>query len=263
MIIDGRKIAGSILGRLRKLPQPREILAAVLVGQNPASVSFLKQKEKAAKSLGVAFKLYKLPSTVGAPELKRKIISLNRHPKIGGIIIQLPLPKKMNQSEMINLIGSHKDVDALKSSKRFLSPTVGTLKEILKAIKFNFENKKAVVVGRGFLVGQPIADWLRDKVQLLTITDKDNFGTALKAADLVVTGVGKPALITGSLIKKGSVIVDFGYSVTGRGLKRRVSGDVDFLSCQRKAAFITPTPGGTGPIVVAQLFENFYKLTRE
>jgi|SRR3989344_5777634 len=269
MIIDGRRIAEKILNRLKKQPKPKKILAAVLVGKNPASISFLKQKEKAAKSLDITFKLYKFSSTLGEPRLKKKIISLNRNPKIGGIIIQLPLPKGINRDSIIALLAKNKDVDALKSAALVLPPAVGALDAVLKAIRFSLKSAWVVVVGRGLLVGKPIAEWLKNRVSRLDIFYSTFFDKRiLGEADLVVSGVGVSGLVKGSQIKKGAVLVDFGYSLKQEGRRKRkrgtarIKGDFDFESCARKAKYITPTPGGTGPILVAKLLENFYKLSR-
>lgn len=267
MVIDGRQIAASILERLKKQLKPPKILAAVLVGSNPASISFLKQKEKTAQILGIKFKLYKFKSSISEGKLKAEIKKLNQDKRIGGIIIQLPLPQKINRKAIVQTLEVKKDVDALKSSGMVLPPAVGVLKEILERIHFKLRGKKAVVVGRGPLVGEPITKWLKSRTKSLTVFHTRFFDKKmLKEADLVVSGVGKAGLIQGDFLKKGVVIIDFGYSISRSGLTRissgkpRIQGDFDFESCREKAKVITPTPGGTGPILVAKLFENFYIL---
>ena len=258
MIINGRQIASEILEKLKRRTKPSKILAAVLVGNDPASISFLKQKEKTAALLGINFRLYKFSAQISEKKLKSGIVKLNKNPQIGGIILQLPLPRKINREAVIHVLETKKDVDALRSSQLVLPPVVGVLKTILENIHFNFKNKNAVVIGRGILVGEPIAKWLRGRAKKLTVFHSRFFDKKiLKKADLVISGVGKAGLILGGDIKKGSVIIDFGYSF-GQG---KVSGDFDFESCRKKARFITPTPGGTGPILVAKLFENYYQLT--
>ena len=258
-IIDGRKIAEKILNRLKKQPKPKKILAAVLVGTNPASISFLKQKEKAADSLGIQFQLYRFSSKISEVTLKKKINQLNRDPKIGGIIIQLPLSKKINRESIIELLAKNKDIDALKSSELVLPPAVGALDAILKTIRFALKGKRVVVIGRGFLVGKPIAIWLKSKVKRLDIFYSTFFDKRiLEQADLIISGVGVSGLVKGSQIKKGAVLVDFGYSASGG----KLTGDFDFESCAKKAKYITPVPGGTGPILVAKLLDNFYRLTK-
>ncbi len=258
MVIDGRQIASSILEKLKKQAKPKKTLVAVLVGNDPASISFLKQKEKTAALLGVKFRLYKFSERISEQKLKSEIIKLNKNPQIGGIILQLPLPRKINQEAIIQALEIKKDVDALKSSKLVLPPAVGVLKIILESIRLNLKNKETIVMGRGILVGEPIAKWLHGRVKKLTVFHSRFFDKKiLKVADLIVSGVGKAGLILWGDIKKGSVIIDFGYSFR----KGKVSGDFDFESCRKQARFITPTPGGTGPILVAKLFENYYQLT--
>jgi len=268
-IIDGRRIAERILNRLKKQPKPKKILAAVLVGRNPASISFLKQKEKAADSLGIQFQLYRFSSKILEAALKRKINQLNRDAKIGGIIIQLPLPKGINRDSIIALLAKNKDVDALKGAALVLPPAVGALDAILKNIRFALKGKRVVVIGRGLLVGKPIAIWLKNKVNRLDIFYSTFFDRQiLEQADLIISGVGVSGLVKGSQIKKGAVLVDFGYSFkrgptrTKRGLTQKIAGDFDFESCAKKAKYITPVPGGTGPILVAKLLDNFYRLTK-
>lgn len=269
MLIDGRAIADKILSGLRKKPAPKKILAAVLAGNNAASVSFLKQKEKTAKIFGVRFKIHKFPTGIPAGKLKAAILKLNKDNEVGGIIIQLPLPPNLNRDRLTAVLDKKKDIDALSGSKLVEPPSVGALRAIFRAIKFDPQGKNAVVVGRGFLVGEPIAKYLKPRVKQLVITDKDELNIqALKKADLVVSGVGEADLVKGDYIKKGSVLIDYGYSFdkrgttrTTRGLTRKVvRGDIDFESCRRKASYLTPTPGGTGPIVVAEIFRNFYEL---
>lgn len=258
MVIDGRAIAAKIFKRLKAEPRPKKALAAVLIGDNHASLSYIRQKERIAEALGVNFKIFHWQR--GAEKsLMGKFSALNSDGNIGGIILQLPLPQRLNREVFIALLDSKKDVDALKTYRYVFPPTVGVLQKILKAIKFGLKGKKIAVIGRGFLVGKPIAEWLRGKARFVRVLGRGEVNrNNLKNADLLVTGVGKPGLIRGEYIKKGAVLVDFGYAFKNG----KAVGDVDFESCRRKAAYITPTPGGTGPVVVAQLFENFYEITK-
>lgn len=257
MIIDGRKIAQKIIERLKRKLAPKNILAAVLVGNNSASESFLKQKAAVAELLGVSFKILRFFKAVSENELKAAIRDLSKDRKVGGIILQLPLPEKFDRDQIISQICEEKDVDALRGGTTVLAPAVGALEVVLRSINFDCRGKSAVVIGRGLLVGKPIADWLNGKIKKLTVFNSSFFDLKiLKEADLVISGVGKAGLIKGKDLKRGAVLVDFGY-----GFKNgKISGDFDFKSCRGKAAFITPTPGGTGPILVAKLFENFYRL---
>lgn len=260
MVIDGRKIAAKILAKLKRRPKSKKVLVAILIGSDKASESFLKAKQKAAEKIGVLFNLYRLRAGISFNSVKSLIMRLNSDQRVGGIIIQLPLPATFNRVKVIKLLSPHKDVDALKTSKFIDAPTVGVLSKILKEVKFNIHGKTVVVVGRGFLVGRPIAKWLKHYVKNLTIADKSTLDRkTLKKADLVVTGVGNPGLIRGEFIKPKAVLIDFGYAVKNG----KVRGDLDFLSCKKSALALTPTPGGTGPLVVAQIFENFFILTKK
>src|SRR3989344_2349012 len=244
MVIDGRKIAGEILNQLKKIKPPEKILVAVLVGDNAASLSFLKQKEKIAHSLGIKFKLYQFRSDVSFEEFKQLTNELAASESVGGVILQLPLPENFNRDSAIALIPENKDVDVLKRSGKILAPAVGVLEEILKHINFELKVKKTIVLGRGLLVGKPIADWLRGKVGKITVFNSSFFDfKILKEADLVVSGVGKAGFIKGDMVKKGATLIDFGYSFA----KGRLEGDFDFESCEPVVAYITRTPGGTGP----------------
>ena len=259
MIIDGKKIADKIIAELKRQPKRKQVLAAVLVGSDASSESFLRAKEACARRIGIRFKLYRLKEKDSFGVAKSLISRLNYDKEVGGIIIQLPLPKAFNREKVIRLLSARKDIDALKGSKLIDPPTVGALKTILKEIKFGPEGKNAVVVGKGFLVGQPIAKWLKSRVKNLSVTDRGSLNLkALSRADLVVSGVGAPGLIKAKFVKSNSILVDFGYGIRGG----KVKGDFDFLGAKSQARAITPTPGGTGPIVVAQVFLNFFILTK-
>lgn len=260
MVIDGNAIAQKILNELRKLPVPEKEFAAVLVGDDPASLSFLKQKQAAAESLGVKFKLYRFESSLTQHALIQKIAAISADEKVGAMIVQLPLPPQFDRVSVLNAIGIAKDVDVLNGeTTKVLAPAAGSLQRVLREIKFDVSDKQVVVVGSGLLIGRPIIDWLMGQVKQLTVVNKGGYEPQLiRNADLVVTGTGVPRLIRGDHIRKGAVVIDYGY---GRDEEDQLAGDVDFKSVQRVAAHVTPTPGGMGPIVVAQLFVNFYKLS--
>ncbi len=259
MIIDGAKIAEKILKELAKQLVPEKEFAAILVGDDAASLSFLKQKEMAARSLGVKFHLYRFADTLAQVELQKKVHEIYTNPDVGAVIIQLPLPVKYDRIAVLNEIGIDKDVDVLNGeTSKILAPAAGALKRILKEVAFDVADKEVVVVGSGLLIGRPIADWLMGKVKHVTIMNKGGYKPEIvRNADLVITGTGVPRLINGDHLKKGAVVIDYGY---GRDESDTLSGDVDFKSASRVAGHITPTPGGTGPIVVAMLFSNFYTL---
>ncbi len=275
MTIDGKKIAADILGRLSKQHKPEKFLAAVLVGEDSASESFLKQKAKAAEAVGVDFQIRRFPAGISKKDLLAEIGSLNNDPTCGGIIVQLPLPDRSDEQEILDAIPAAKDVDVLgrEALARFaagesevMPPPIGTVIECLSAA---FGNPMAVfqaiisatiaVVGAGRLVGQPIAAWLNGKAKEVIVLDKGDDLSRLKEADIVVLGAGVPGLVKPEMLKEGSIVIDFGYGK----LDEKVSGDLDLSSLQPPTSSLlayTPTPGGTGPILVAKLLENFFKL---
>lgn len=257
-LIDGKQITNNIISELKQWPVPVKRLVGVLVGDDKASLSFLKQKEKTAEQLGVKFELKKFSDRLSQNELEGEIRTISADDEVGGIIVQLPLPRKYDRTPILNAIGIEKDVDVLNGeSISVLAPAAGAVKRILSEIDFDLAGKRVVVVGPGLLIGRPVATWLMDKVIKLTVLGKAKLDiVALQEADLVVSGTGQAKLIRGQHIKPGAVVIDFGYgSIAGE-----LTGDVDLKTVFEVAEYVTPTPGGTGPIVVAQLFENFFKM---
>lgn len=258
-MINGIEIAGKILAKLKKQPAPQKELAAILVGSDAASLSYLKQKQKAGQQVGVNFRLYQLPES-SQREVENKIRELSLAGEVGGIIVQLPLPAQYDRLAVLNQIVSEKDVDNLTGRAAILPPAVGTLEIILKELNFDLKSATAAVVGAGILIGTPIARWLKPRVKNLQIMKKGNFlPENLKEADLIVSGTGVPNLIKGEYIKKGAVVIDFGYGK----IDDKFVGDIETVSVQKKTEQFTPTPGGTGPIVVAMLFRNFFELNNK
>ncbi|MEK9154571.1 MAG: bifunctional 5,10-methylenetetrahydrofolate dehydrogenase/5,10-methenyltetrahydrofolate cyclohydrolase [Patescibacteria group bacterium] len=270
MKIDGKKIAQEIIEKLKSQPKPEKIFAAILAGDDKASESFLKQKEKIGKELGIDFRIYRLSVELKNDDLRKEVLKIALLKKVGGVIVQLPLPEHINKHYILNVIPREKDVDVMSERalgafyagrNSVLPPAVETLKEILERENFELKNKKVAVVGRGFLVGKPIAVWLTDKVKELTVFGKDGELAELKNYDFIITGVGKAGLINLEILKDGAGVVDFGYDFNEDG---KIQGDLEtnnlISQATNKLKFYTPTPGGTGPILVAKLFENFYKL---
>lgn len=258
MIIDGNKIAEGIFALLRQQEVPKKELAAILVGDDAASLSFLKQKERTAQSLGVQFKLYALPATLSQKELEDEVRNIVNTESVGGVIVQLPLPKHYDRVPVLNAIGIEKDVDVLNGENAsILAPAAGALELILKEVDFCLQDKEVVVVGSGLLIGRPIATWLMPKVKKLIVVNRGGLTPEVtKDADLIISGVGLPGLITEEYVKKDAVVIDYGYAKENGVLV----GDVVFTEVSKKTSAITPVPGGTGPIVVAMLFKNFFDL---
>ena len=269
MVIDGKKIADEIISKLKQQPKSQKFFGAFLVGDDPASISFLKQKERIAKELGVDFRLYRSSTSIVNDELRREVLKTAKARTCGGIIMQLPLPKHLNKHYVIG----ERALGAFYTGRNpVLPPAVGVVEKILRIMNYEsgIKTMKAAVIGRGLLVGKPVAIWLMDKVAELSVfasTTKD-LRNKLKDADIIISGVGKAGLFGPEDVKKDALIIDFGYNmVSGKisgDFESDVKGSADAKALadrQMSDVSYTPTPGGTGPILVAKLFENFYKLT--
>ncbi|MFC1630158.1 tetrahydrofolate dehydrogenase/cyclohydrolase catalytic domain-containing protein [Patescibacteria group bacterium] len=269
-MLYGKKLAEGDLKKIKKKVKKEKLklqLSIVQVGKNPSSESFIKQKEKACKKAGIRFRIYQFPKGISQKNLKKEVKKVVEDPKNSGIVIQLPLPKNIDAKEILDLVPFKKDVDVLSSEswEKFLKgrllifpPVVCAVAKICKQYKIKIKRKKVVLVGRGKLVGKPLAVWIKRKKGKLTIVHSStrNISSFTKKADILISGTGKPNLIKGDMIKKGSVIIDCGTS----SQKTKTKGDVDFKSVSKKAGFITPVPGGIGPLTVTCLIENLVKL---
>jgi methylenetetrahydrofolate dehydrogenase (NADP+)/methenyltetrahydrofolate cyclohydrolase len=230
-LLDGKKLSQKILKDLKKeLKESKLKLAIVLVGNNPDSKKFIKQKQKACQFIGIDFKLFKFPAKIQEAKLLKEIKEIIKDSSISGIVIQLPLPKRLNTEKILKSIPKEKDAE-------IISPVVCAISRILKEYKISLRNKKIVLIGKGRLVGQPVASWLRKQNLKFSSINK------IKQADVVISGMGRANFIKGEMIKKGAIIIDVGE-------------DVDFESVSKKAGYITPTPGGVGPMTVACLLKN-------
>ena len=289
-IIDGRKIAQDIENRLKQevanIEEP-PVLAAILVGEDPASVLYIKIKEKACKEVGIGFQSYQLPVTSEQEKIIELIEKLNRDDKITGIILQLPLPKHLDTEKIINTVLPSKDADALGEQAQVIPPTVSAILKIFAEYGIFLKNKNICLVGYGRLVGKPLVKELENRGLKLDICDNEtkNLTEYTKKADILISATGVPHLITAEMVKKGAVVIDAGTSIekTPRykiqdtkkvqiqnfqksvvSVKTKsVVGDVDFDNVKNKTSYITPPTGGIGPITVAKLLENVMKLTRK
>lgn len=264
MIIDGKKIAAEIIAQLKSLPRPDKILAAVLVGDNSQSKSFLRQKEIMAKDLGIEFQLFQFQEDILEDDLIKEIKKIGSDEEIGGMIVQLPLPKHYDREKILAAVNPKKDVDALTiESQKLVDPLpVAVVKDILRTTNYDLRTKIIAVVGKGFLVGKPIIEWLKKEGQELIIFDSKSDLLEIKKADLVISGVGKGGLIKPKMLKSGAGVIDFGYDLKDG----KIMGDFDASNVNGQLSnvmFYTPTPGGTGPILVAEIFKNFYKLNKK
>lgn len=261
MIVDGKKIANELVAQLREKPRPNKMLAAVLVGDNAQSESFLKQKEKMAQMLDVPFHLYQFDDSITEENLIREIQNIGSDNEVGGMIVQLPLPPHYDRDAVLAAINPKKDIDAMtQESKSLVSPLpVEVVKDILKSVGEDVRKKQIAVVGRGFLVGKPIIEWLDSEGISFQVFHRKSDLAGLKKADLIISGVGNAGLIKPGMLREGAAVIDFGYDVKNG----KISGDFDAqlpVTHYQLLNFYTPTPGGTGPILVAEIFKNFYKL---
>ncbi len=259
MVIDGKKIAGQVIAELKKQPPPQKELAAILVGENAASASFLRQKEKIAKDLGVDFRLHNLSADLSQGELIVELNKLISSDQVGGFILQLPLPEKYDRDQVLAALPSEKDVDALTGKGKTVPPAVLAVQDVLKESGFSLADKVVGVVGRGLLVGRPIAEWLSGKCREVMIFHTKTDLSRIADCDLVISGAGKAGLVKPDMLKPGAGVIDFGFDM----VNGKISGDFDsslLVNSDQLPAFYTPTPGGTGPILVAELFKNFYTL---
>lgn len=266
--VSGSEISREIIEGLKTQKTPSKILAVILVGDDPTSKSFIKQKETVALQLEVDFRVYDFDSEISNDDLRKEIGRIAKQKSVGGVVVQLPLPERINKHYALNAIGREKDVDVLgerslgafynKRNKAF-PPAVSTVEEIIERQGLSLNDSKVAVVGLGSLVGRPISLWLSGQCKELILLDKGSDLEELKQADLVISGVGEAGLIKSQMLKDGAGVIDFGYYYFPSG---ELSGDLD--ASDEKAlehlSFYTPTPGGTGPILVAKLLENFYRL---
>lgn len=276
---DGKRLAQEILSDVRrerrKIKKPIR-LVAVLVGGDPGSIHFLRQKEKACRDVGVDFSLRRYPASISGSRLRREVRAVVKNPNTTGVIVQLPLPKKLGDPmAILSSIPWQKDVDVIGSEafgafvlgdQYILPPVVGAAKYILEKYRVKVRGKYVVVVGAGHLVGKPAAVWFMNQGATVTVLNEwtKDIAQYICRADILVSGVGKPGLIRANMVKRGAVVLDAGYAVkNGKPFGRaqgKPSGDVDFKGVSKKAKLITPVPGGIGPMTVALLLSNLVKL---
>ncbi len=274
-VIDGKKISGEIKeelkGKIEKLKEEGRVpgLAVVLVGDNPASATYVKMKDKTATELGI----YSVKKNVGADitqdELLDIIDDLNNDDKIDGILVQLPLPDHIDEHAIIEAVDPGKDVDGFhpvntgrlfsgqQDKLRFDPCTPLGIIELIERSGYDIEGKDAVVLGRSNIVGKPVAHLLIEKNATITICHSRtrNLPDKAASADILVAAVGRPEFVTGDMVKEGACVIDVGINrVDGE-----LVGDVDYEAASQKAGAITPVPGGVGPMTIAMLMSNTVK----
>ncbi len=262
ILLDGKKLAAKLQQELGR-KKASGSLEAILVGDNPASIMYLKKKSEMAKSLSVSFHLHKFPSRAKEAGVIEKIEKLNADKKVAGIIVQLPLPKKFDTEKIVNVVVPNKDVDGLTdeniATSNILPATAAGILKLLGHYRINTKRKKIVLVGFTRLLNIPLSVYFtRQGSEAVVIQEGTKNINELKDADIIITAVGKPKLITGRHIKKGAVVVDAGISRIGK----KVMGDVDTPSVSRRAGYLTPVPGGVGPMTVVSLFANLFEVKK-
>lgn len=276
-IIDGKGIAAAIrleiTERTAQLPEhKRPGLAVILVGSDPASISYVSAKEKALEAAGMRSEDVRLPESCSQKELLAVIDEMNQRQDIHGILVQLPLPKHIDSQAVIHAIHPFKDVDAfhpenlgllLMGTPRFLPCTPHGIIRLLEKIEYPIAGSRAVIVGRSNIVGKPLANMLlqRDCNATVTVchTGTKNLAEHTSTADILIAAAGTPGLISPDMVKPGAVIIDVGVNrIPDDSRKKgfRLSGDVDFEELSKTASWITPVPGGVGPMTITMLLEN-------
>lgn len=273
MIIDGKKIANEILDSIKIQVQQlsfQPVFCDVLVGEDSSSAQYVRMKGRTAERVGMKFRNADYPSTITTLELVKEIKKISKELNICGLIVQLPLPVSINKQEVLDAIDPMIDVDSTGkiNSDLFYSgrpyvtfPTAAAIIELLKSTGKDLKGKNILVMGFGQLVGRPVSYLLEQQglnVKVVRSTTP-NADVLMREADVIVSAVGKPKLIDGSKIKPGAIVVDAGTSESDSG---GIAGDVDFATVKDVAGFVSPVPGGVGPVTVAKLLENVLKVAK-
>ena len=272
-ILDGKATSASILDSLKpKVEELKPCMAVIMVGDNPASKVYVKNKERACEKTGIEYKEFLFPSEATQEEVLAKIDDINNDPSIHGLIVQLPVPKHIEVPEILKSIDPKKDVDgftAYNTGKMVASPefedlppaTPGGMIRMLEEYNIDPSGMNVVVIGRSNIVGKPIATMLTNRSATVTIchsrTKDINFYT--QNADMIVAAVGIPKFVKADMVKDGAIILDVGIN---RDKDGSLCGDVDFEAVKDKCSFITPVPGGVGPMTIAQLMVNVVRAAK-
>lgn len=284
-LIDGKELArnlrGEIAAGVAALKAEKGVtpgLAVILVGDNPASVSYVTAKEKACTEAGMLSREIRLPAETTEEELVALVKKLNDDPEIHGILVQLPVPKHIRDKAVIDAIAPEKDVDGFTpinvgkmmiGDECFLPCTPHGIIKLIEFSGMDIRGKHAVVIGRSNIVGKPVAALLARKETNATVTlchtGTPNVGHFTRDADIVVVAAGRPNTLTGDMLKEGAVVIDVGVNRIPDSTKPkgfRLVGDADFESCSKVAGAITPVPGGVGPMTITMLLWNTLESAR-
>lgn len=273
-IIDGKKVSAQVKEEVRKqtleLKETHGItpgLAVVIVGDDPASRVYVNNKKKACEVVGFKSEEYALPASTTHEELLKLVNTLNNKEDVNGILVQLPLPEHLDDKAVIEAINPQKDVDAFHAVNvgkimlgeyDFLPCTPSGVMEMLHAYDIPVSGKNCVVIGRSNIVGKPMAMLLLHENGTVTICHSrtQNLAEVCRGADILVAAVGKPKFVTADMVKDGAVVIDVGMDRDENG---KLCGDVDFENVKNKCSYITPVPGGVGPMTISTLMKNTLK----
>ena len=279
-IVQGKVIAQSVYEELAaeipdliKQTGRRPVLVSIYVGSDPAIEVYIRSQNRVARKLGIEYRWYHLPDNAEEAEVQRRLEQLNQDPEVTGVILQLPLPSHLRRSILVNHIDPQKDVDgthpenigaAVTGEIRIGSCTALAVMRLLETTGLEMEGKEAVIVGHSDLVGKPVSLMLVDRLATVTIShiataQRGLLADHVRRAEILVVAVGSPAVIKGDWVRKGATVIDVGISQVGS----RIVGDVEFSIAQERAAFITPVPGGVGPVTVSMLMHNTVKAFRD
>lgn len=270
-LINGKEVSAAV--KLRVKNQTEELLekngitpglAVIIVGNDPASRVYVNSKKKACAEVGFNSYEYALPEETTQQELLELVEKLNNDPKVNGILCQLPLPKQIDENAIINAIRPEKDVDAFHPFNvgkimigefAFLPCTPAGVMELIDSTGVEVSGKNCVVIGRSNIVGKPMSMLLLHRSGTVTIchSKTQNLTEICKNADILVAAVGRANFVTADMVKEGAVVIDVGMNRLDNG---KLCGDVDFNEVEKKASFITPVPGGVGPMTIAMLMQN-------
>ncbi len=270
MIIDGKKISQDIKDEVKDKvaamkAEGREVsLAVVLVGNDPASAVYVRNKKKACEYTGIKSLSYELPEETTEEELLKLIDRLNHDPAVNGILVQLPLPKQIDENKVIEAIDPKKDVDGFHpvsvgnlsiGRPGYVSCTPAGIIQLLKRSHIETEGKNCVIIGRSNIVGKPMAILMLRENATVTITHSrtKNLKEICKTADILIVAIGRAKMVDASYVKEGAVVIDVGMDRDENG---KLCGDVDFVSVEPVSSAITPVPGGVGPMTIAMLMYN-------
>ena len=274
LLLDGKALAKKIQSELKakierlesKIGRPPG-LAVLMVGENPASAVYVRNKERACQKTGIASMGKHFPENTTQAELEKAIARLNQDDRVDGILVQLPLPKHLDSISLLHRIDPHKDADGLhpvnlgrlvRSESGLRSCTPAGVMRLLDEYNIPISGKKAVVIGRSILVGKPVALMLLEKNATVTIAHSrtEDLGAVCRQADILVAAVGTPEIITAEMVKPGAVVIDVGINRIATGEGSKLVGDIAFDEVSTVASYITPVPGGIGPMTVAMLLSN-------